>query len=141
MSADGPSIFTRIVHGEIPCHRVYEDEHVLAFLDIGPLAPGHLLLIPKTEYRTLDQVPPDTAAALGAALPKLVAAVQQATGSAGVNILQNNGQVAGQEVLHVHFHIIPRAEGDGLGYRWQPKSYAEGKAEQMRDKLIALLAK
>jgi histidine triad (HIT) family protein len=106
MSADGPSIFTRIVHGEIPCHRVYEDEHVLAFLDIGPLAPGHLLLIPKTEYRTLDQVPPETAAALGAALPKLVAAVQQATGSAGVNILQNNGQVAGQEVLHVHFHII-----------------------------------
>lgn len=141
MCSDGPSIFTKIVNGEIPAHRVYENDEVLAFLDIGPLAPGHVLLIPKTEYATLDEIPETTAAALGAALPRLVRAVKEATGADGINVLQNNGKVAGQAVFHVHYHIIPRVEGDGLGYRWNPKSYPAGEAEQMRDKLAALLAK
>jgi histidine triad (HIT) family protein len=139
MPTDSPSIFTRIVNGEIPAHRVYEDDLVLAFLDIGPLAPGHVLLIPKEEFETLDQVPEAIAARLGAVLPKLVRAVREASGAAGINVLQNNGKTAGQEVPHVHYHVIPRVEGDGLGYRWHPKSYGEGEAEAIRHKLVALL--
>jgi len=139
MPSEPPSIFTRIVHGEIPAHRVYEDEHVLAFLDIGPLSPGHVLLIPKEAVVTLDEAPADVAAALGAALPRLVRAVRVATGAAGVNVLQNNGRAAGQEVPHVHFHIIPRNAGDGLGYRWNPGKYGPGEAEAMRDRLVDLL--
>lgn len=103
-----PSVFEKIVAGQIPCHRLYEDDHTLAFLDIEPVAHGHCLLIPKRRFDQLDQVPPEIAAALGAALPRLVAAVKGATGCAGVNVLQNNGEAAGQAVMHVHFHIIPR---------------------------------
>lgn len=139
MAEQTPSIFTRIVRGEIPAHRVYEDAHVLAFLDIGPLAPGHVLLIPKGEFTTIDEVPEDVAGALGRALPRLVRVVRAATGAPGVNVLQNNGKVSGQEVMHVHFHIIPRTPGDGLGYRWNPGKYAAGQAEALRDRLAALL--
>ena len=114
--ADGEySIFERIVAGEVPCHRLYEDGHVLAFLDVGPVARGHCLLIPKRRYVELDAVPPETAAALGAALPRLVRAVKAATGCDGLNVLQNNGEAAGQAVMHVHFHLIPRYRGSGSG--------------------------
>ncbi|HRX86774.1 MAG TPA: HIT family protein [Phycisphaerae bacterium] len=139
MSAASPSVFSRIVSGEIPAHKVYEDAHVLAFLDVGPLAPGHVLLIPKGEFATMDAVPEDVAAALGRVLPRLVRAVQSATGAPGINVLQNNGKVSGQEVMHVHFHLIPRQAGDGLGYRWNPGKYAPGEAEKLRDQLSLLL--
>ncbi len=139
MSSAADTVFTRIVRGEIPAQVVYEDEAVLAFLDISPLAPGHTLLIPKQAYATMADAPAETAAALGAALPRLVRAVQAATGAAGVNILQNNGRSAGQEVNHIHFHIIPRVEKDGLGYRWNPGSYASGEAEAMQARVVAAL--
>ncbi len=116
MSTD--CIFCKIVAGEIPCYKVYEDEHVLSFLDIGPLSKGHTLVIPKHHCVTLDEIPVEQMAAVGRLLPKLGPAVAQSVGAAGWNVLQNNGPVAGQVVMHVHFHIIPRNEGDGLGYRW-----------------------
>jgi histidine triad (HIT) family protein len=141
MSAPADSVFAKIIRGEIPCQRVYEDEHVLAFLDVGPLQPGHLLLIPQQACETIDQLDEPTAAALGAVLPRLVAAVRQVTGAAGVNVLQNNGRAAGQEVPYVHFHIIPRTEGDGLGYRWHPRKYAPGEAENLRDRFREVLSK
>ena len=113
------TIFSKILAGEIPCHRVHEDDHVLAFLDIGPLARGHVLLIPKEEKATLGELSDDTAAALGRALPRLCRAVCTATGASAYNVLQNNGAEAGQVVMHVHFHIIPRfpARQDGAGLR------------------------
>ena len=120
MAAPG-CIFGRIVAGEIPCQRVFENENVLAFLDINPLAEGHTLVIPRRCVERYDELTPDEAAALAQALSRVARMVMGVVGAAGYNILQNNGRVAGQEVAHVHFHIIPRREGDGLGYRWKPQ--------------------
>ena len=118
---DDESIFTKIINGQLPCHRVFENEHVLAFLDINPLSEGHTLVVPKRQTERLDQLTLDEAAELGRVLAKVARRVVAATAAAGYNILQNNGRVSGQEVPHVHFHIIPRRDGDGLGYRWHPK--------------------
>jgi histidine triad (HIT) family protein len=122
------TIFSKILAGQIPCHKVYEDDQVLAFLDIGPLSYGHTLVIPKQPAETLDALSDESAAALGRALPKVARAVLAATGATAYNVLQNNGAAAHQAVFHVHFHIIPRyAEGappgglgDGLGITWRP---------------------
>lgn len=112
------TIFAKIIRGEVPCHKVYEDEHVLAFLDIGPLSRGHTLVIPKEPAVTLDQLSPESGAALGRVLPRLCRAVLAATGATAFNVLQNNGALAHQAVMHVHFHIIPRFEEAGLGIKW-----------------------
>ena len=108
---DENCIFCKIIKGEIPCHKLFEDEHVLAFLDVGPLSQGHTLVIPKGHYKTVDVMPDEVAAAVGRCLPKLSTAILKATGSTDWNLLQNNGEPAGQEVLHAHFHIIPRKAG------------------------------
>jgi len=114
------TIFTKILEGEIPCHRVYEDKYVLAFLDINPLSPGHTLVIPKEPAATLDRLSDDSASAIGRVLPRISRAVLAATGATEFNILQNNGKMAHQEVMHVHFHIIPKLEdGQGLGVGWK----------------------
>jgi histidine triad (HIT) family protein len=113
------TIFSKILRGEIPCHKVYEDEHVLAFLDVGPLSHGHTLVIPKESAATLDGLSDEAAAALGRVLPRLCRAVRQVTGVADYNVLQNNGTAAHQAVHHVHFHIIPKPSAhDGLGIDW-----------------------
>ncbi|MHC4128888.1 MAG: HIT family protein [Planctomycetota bacterium] len=114
-----PTIFDKIIDGEIPCHRVYEDDHVLAFLDIGPLSDGHTLVIPKERVTHLHELSDDGAAALGRVLPRLCRAVMEATGAGAYNIVQNNGRAAHQEVMHVHFHIIPRYADAGLGITWK----------------------
>jgi histidine triad (HIT) family protein len=114
-------IFARIVAGEIPAHRVYENDQDLAFLDIHPQADGHTLVIPKREVERLEDLTPAEAAALGAALVVVVRKIVAATGATAYNVFQNNGEVAGQDVPHVHFHIVPRQAGDGLGFRWRPQ--------------------
>lgn len=125
-----PSIFTRIIAGEIPCHRVYEDEHVIAFLDIGPLSRGHVLVVPKEERERLHELSEESAAALGSALRRVAAAVVRATGCADYNVLQNNGAAAHQAVMHVHFHVIPRhGDGTGLGIRWDARTLPGDAAE------------
>jgi histidine triad (HIT) family protein len=103
-----PSIFDRILRGEIPSHKVYEDEHVVAFLDINPLSKGHTLVVPKESKAYLHELSDESAAALGRALPRLCRAVLKATGATAYNVLQNNGSEAHQAVFHVHFHIIPK---------------------------------
>jgi histidine triad (HIT) family protein len=118
-----PSIFSRIMNGEVPCHRVYEDEHVFAFLDIAPLSRGHTLVVPREEAQTLDRLSDESAAALGRALPRLCRAVMEATGAHSYNVLQNNGAAAMQSVMHVHFHIIPKLDA-GLALHWSPTSPA-----------------
>ncbi len=114
-------IFGRIGAGEIPCQRVFENEHVLAFLDINPLAEGHTLVIPKRCVERFEDLAPAEAVELALALVIVARKVLKVTGAAGYNILQNNGRIASQEVPHVHFHIIPRRADDGLGYRWKPQ--------------------
>ncbi len=124
------TIFSRILSGEIPCHRVLENDHVLAFLDVGPLSRGHLLVIPKEAKATLGELSDDAAAEIGRVLPRLCRAVCAATGATAYNLLQNNGSDAHQAVMHVHFHIIPRfpqqAEHDGLHLDWRPGSLDDG---------------
>jgi histidine triad (HIT) family protein len=113
------TIFSKILAGEIPCHRVYEDDHVLAFLDVNPLAQGHTLVIPKEAKATLGELSDESAAAIGRVLPRLCRAVAKATGIPHSNVLQNNGEPAHQAVMHVHFHIIPKPNPDaGLGIGW-----------------------
>lgn len=137
--SDADCIFCKIVAGQIPCHKLYENDCVLAFLDIGPLSRGHCLVIPKEHYTTIDQMPADLASACAAVLPKLSKAIVTATGAAGWNVLQNNGAIAGQEVNHVHFHIIPRADGDGLGYRWLAGTLDGDTAKQLIKTITAEL--
>jgi histidine triad (HIT) family protein len=122
------TIFGKILRGEIPCHRIYEDEHVLSFLDINPLSKGHVLVIPKEPAETLDQLSDDAAAALGRVLPRIARAVIAATGVRDYNVLQNNGAPAHQAVHHVHFHIIPKTDDTGLGISWKWISLDDGAA-------------
>ena len=132
-------IFCKIAASELPCLKLFEDDDCLAFLDIGPLAEGHALLIPKAHYVTLDLMPGELVGRMAAHLPRLCEAVVKASGAEGCNVLQNNGKAAQQAVDHVHFHAIPRVSGDALGYRWPAGSYAEGRAEEMRDRIVASL--
>lgn len=121
------TVFKKILDGEIPCHKVYEDHHVLAFLDIHPLSRGHTLVIPKEPAETLDQLSDESAAAIGRVLPRLCRAILKATGAKHYNVLQNNGASAHQAVFHVHFHIIPKeANGAGLGIGWKPTALHGG---------------
>lgn len=109
------TIFTQIVEGEIPARIVYEDETTVAFLDANPLAPGHTLVIPKEEYERLNDVPDDVATDLYATIHRLVPVVEDAVDADASTVAFNNGEAAGQEVPHVHCHIVPRFEGDGGG--------------------------
>lgn len=122
MSED--SIFSKIIRGEVPAQKLYEDEAVIAILDINPLSEGHTLVIPKEPAPTMDELSDDAAAALGRVLPRICRAIMMATGATATNILQNNGRSAGQEIDHVHVHIIPRypdrATGSGLSKTWTP---------------------
>lgn len=121
------TIFSKIIRGEIPCHRVYEDGHVLAFLDINPLSRGHTLVIPKQAAAQVHELTEEAAAALGRAVTLVARAVVRATGCAAYNVLQNNGAGAHQAVMHVHYHIIPKyADGSGLEIVWRPGKLAEG---------------
>ena len=114
------TIFSKILRNEIPCHRVYEDDDVIAFLDINPIARGHTLVIPREPAERLEQLSEDAAAAIGRVLPRIARAVLAATGTTDWNLLQNNGAAAHQAVFHVHFHIIPKhADGSGLGIGWK----------------------
>jgi histidine triad (HIT) family protein len=133
------TIFGKVLRGEIPCHKVYEDDHVLAFLDIFPLSRGHLLVIPKEPAETLDQLSDEAAAAIGRVMPRLARAVMKASGATAYNVLQNNGAGAHQAVFHVHFHIIPKLDGQGLGVGWKPGKLAPDEAEELLGALKSAL--
>ncbi len=124
------TIFRKIIEGTVPAHRVYEDERVLAFLDVGPLSRGHVLVIPKEPAETLDQLSEESAAAIGRVLPRLCRAVMAATGVSDYNVLENNGRGAHQAVRHVHFHIIPKpSPHEGLGVGWPAGALPSDAAE------------
>lgn len=136
------TIFSKIIAGSIPSHKVYEDEHVLAFLDVGPLSRGHTLVIPKEPAVTLDELSDDAAAAVGRVLPRICRAVKKVTGCAGYNLLQNNGGIAHQVVMHVHFHIIPKNdEATGLGIGWPSKNIDHDDGKKLAAELAASIAK
>jgi histidine triad (HIT) family protein len=111
---DSNNIFAKILRGEIPCHKVYEDDHTLAFMDVMPQAPGHLLVIPKAGSRNILDADPAVLANTIATVQKLAVAAKEAFDADGVYVAQFNEPAAGQTVFHLHFHIIPRSEGAAL---------------------------
>ena len=133
------TIFGKIIRGEIPCHKVYEDQHVLAFLDIFPLSRGHTLVIPKEPAETLDALSDEASAAIGRVLPRIARAVKQATGASAYNVLQNNGAAAHQAVFHVHYHVIPKFEGQGLGIQWPAGKLDSGTASELKNAIVKQL--
>ena len=122
-------IFCKLVRGEIPCSKVYEDELCFAFLDINPVNNGHTLVIPKKHYETVLEMPEDEGVALAKASVKLGKAVKKATDCEGINLLHNIGKAAGQLVFHAHVHLIPRFEHDTMRLGWDRKKY-ESKAQE-----------
>lgn len=133
------TIFSKIIRGEIPCYKVYEDDHVLAFLDISPLSKGHTLVIPKEAVAKLDELSDESAAAIGRVLPRICRAIKKTAGVEDYNILQNNGASAHQAVFHVHFHIIPKPNpSEGLGVKWPARGLSNGAelAKEIRSYIV-----
>lgn len=114
MAYDENNVFAKVLRGEIPCHKIYEDEDTLAFLDIMPRTEGHALVVTKEKARDLFDVSPKALAKLMAVVQKLAPKIKDAVGAEGVLIQQFNGAAAGQTVFHLHVHIIPRKEGETL---------------------------
>ena len=125
MAYDRNNVFARILRGEIPSHRVYEDELTLAFMDVMPQADGHTLVIPKAEAENIMDTPPEALAAAALTTQRVARAVKKAFDAPGILIAQLNGRAAGQSVFHVHFHILPRREG--LELRFHARDMAEPK--------------
>lgn len=132
-------VFCRMVAGEIPVTKVYEDEAVLAFLDIGPISHGHTLLIPKQHCGRIDECDPKILAQVASRLGKVSKAVAVAMDADGYNVLSNNGSAAGQVVEHLHFHVIPRKTGDAVFSEWPSYGYEEGQIEEFAAKIRANL--
>lgn len=135
-------IFCKIVEGSIPGEKIYEDEHVIAFMDIMPVTKGHVLLIPKTHRENIYEMTEEEAANLFKAAPKIANALKEEFQPAAMNLLQNNGSFAGQSVFHFHMHFIPRYDKtDGVKLDWNPKveqfpmDVVSGIAERVRQKL------
>ncbi|MFA5131350.1 MAG: HIT family protein [Patescibacteria group bacterium] len=129
-------IFCKIINHEIPCYQVYEDDQVLVFLDIKPVNPGHLLVLPKQHYANIEETPEDVLIELVKVIKKMGKLLKDKLGVAGYNVTENNDPVAGQGVPHLHFHLIPRHEGDGH-VTWPQSDYAEGAAALMLKKLTS----
>ena len=134
MSADD-CVFCKMVAGQIPFTKIFEDDVVLAFLDIGPISDGHTLVIPKQHFEKLHDCPAELLGRIFSHLGRIAGAVTSAMNSEGYNVLCNNGRAAGQLVEHLHFHIIPRNTGDGVFDRWPSYKYEDGKIEGVADKI------
>ena len=138
MSADD-CIFCKMVAGQIPITKIYEDEAALAFLDIGPISDGHTLVIPKQHIEKLHDCPAELLSQFSSCLGKIAGAVAGAMNSEGYNVLCNNGRAAGQLIEHLHFHIIPRNTGDGLFGRWPSYEYRAGMIEEIAARIREIL--
>ena len=136
-------IFCRIVKGDLPCTKIYEDDRCLCFLDIGPIVKGHVLVIPKQHFATISDTPAEVLQNLIVLVRHVGAALMQGLAADGLNIAQANGAAAGQEVPHIHFHVIPRFETDGHSWNWNAKRYdsaeeAQGIADSIRKGLTGI---
>lgn len=132
-------VFCKIAKGEIPCHKLYEDNDIMAFLDIAPATKkgGHTLVIPKKHYESITEVPDELLAKIMAVVKKITHAILK--DADGVNVLQNNGKAAGQFVKHIHFHVVPRYNDDKIGITWECEKYEDGEIGKEHEKLKKLL--
>ncbi|MEM2956244.1 MAG: HIT family protein [Candidatus Pacearchaeota archaeon] len=127
-------IFCKIIKGKIPCKKVYEDNKILAFLDISPINPGHTLVIPKKHFESIERIPESLLCELIKSVQKIAIAVTRAVSTDAFNINLNNGKAAGQLVPHMHFHIIPRFKNDGYEH-WKGSSYKDKEMEIICEKI------
>lgn len=132
-------IFEKIIRGDIPAAKVYEDEKTLAFLDIKPVHKGHVLVIPKTKYRNLLDLPPLDLKAMVETAQKIAVALKKVLGADGINLTMNNEEAAGQEIFHAHLHVIPRYSDDNAFQKPTHESYEEGEIETYANKIRASL--
>ncbi len=124
-------LFCKMVAGQIPVTKIYEDEVILSFLDIGPISDGHTLVIPKQHFEKLHECPAELLGKAFSRIGRIAGAVVAAMNSDGYNLLCNNGRAAGQLIEHLHFHIVPRNTGDGLFRNWPSFEYKDGKIEEI----------
>ncbi|MBI2548967.1 HIT family protein [Candidatus Woesearchaeota archaeon] len=129
-------IFCKIGTGIIPAARVYEDKTVMAFLDINPAAKGHTLVIPKNHYEKLSQIPEGELSLLMHGVQQVAKQMEKTLKPEGMNILVNVSKAAGQEVPHIHVHVIPRKQGDKVDLGWDHEQYEAGEIEIFKQKLV-----
>lgn len=134
-------IFCRIISGEIPSNVVYEDEYFKAILDIGPAAKGHVLILPKKHSDNLLELDSESAAHILEAAKKIAKALMDELKCDGINLMQNNGEAAGQTVNHFHIHLIPRYKGDQINLELTHLSYADGEAEKLAEKIAERISR
>jgi len=127
-------LFCDIVSGKIPCHRVFENEKVLAFLDIAPVNYGHALVVPKAHYANMEEIPEDALCETVKIVKIVGKALKEGLAAPGYNVSINNDPVSGQVIPHIHFHVIPRKEGDGLKL-WEQGKYGNGEALEVLEKI------
>ena len=127
-------IFCKIVAGEIPSHKIYEDDKTFAFLDIRANNPGHTLVVPKEHHRNIFDLPPELIQAVGESSQRIAKALTDSGLAEGINVISNNEKAAGQLVFHSHTHVIPRLENDGFKH-WPGKEYEPGEAESVAEKI------
>ena len=138
-SPQGECIFCRIMHNELPAARVYEDELTLAFMDIGQVTPGHVLVATRRHAATLLDLTADEAAAVMQTAQRMARAQQAAFAPDGITLLQANGAAGGQTVFHFHMHVLPRHEGDGMALAWPRKEPGMQKLQAYAEQLKAAL--
>ena len=131
-------LFCKIIAGEIPSEKVYEDDHTFAFLDINPVNPGHTLVVPKVHSRNIYDVSADEWSAVMETVRRLTPKIQEAVGADGMNLEMNNERPAGQVVFHTHVHIVPRIDDDGFRH-WPGTPYREGDAARIAESIRATL--
>lgn len=133
---DNNCIFCKIANGEIPSKTLYEDEHFRVILDLGPATKGHALILPKEHFANLYELPEETAGEVMKLAKKMMIKMTERLGCEGFNLVQNNGDLAGQTVFHFHMHMIPRYQADGQKIGWQPQEAAQEELEEIKNIIV-----
>lgn len=133
---DDNCIFCKIADGEIPSKTLYEDEEFRVILDLGPAAKGHALILPKNHYANLFELPEETAGKVMMLAKKMAAQMTDKLNCDGFNLMQNNGEIAGQTVFHFHMHLIPRYKDDGQKIGWKPGKPSQEELEEIKNQIV-----
>lgn len=129
-------IFCKIANGEIPSKTLYEDEEFRVILDLGPATKGHALILPKNHYANLFELPEEKAGEVMRLAKRMVMKMKEKLGCEGFNLVQNNGDLAGQTVFHFHMHLIPRYRADGQTIGWKPQEVSEEELEEVKNQIV-----
>lgn len=133
---DANCIFCKIANGEVPSKTLYEDDKFRVILDLGPATKGHALILPKEHYKNLYELPEETAGEAMKLAKRMVAKMTERLGCEGFNLVQNNGDLAGQTVYHFHMHLIPRYQADGQKIGWKPQEATQEELEEIKNTIV-----